>query len=320
MATGERIMWAYALKRVISTVPTLILASIIVFGLMRLIPGDPALLFIGDIDDPAALEAKRKALGLDQPLVTQYVSWVLALLQGDLGVSVQTGRPVSSEIAAAFPVTAVVVLAATAIAGIIAIPAGIIAGWKQNTKTDATIVSVVTLCLSVPGFWTALLLLTFFGAKWKLLPTVGYVSVFEDPMAGLIYLIMPVTALVLTEIAVLTRMSRASTIEVLGLEYITHARAKGVSEARLLSRHVFPNAFAPTLTVLGLILGHLLGGVVVIEQMFSLPGLGRIMVDAIFARDYAIVQGVLIFIVVIYVILNTIIDLLYPVFDPRVKL
>lgn len=313
-------MWAYALKRVISAIPILILASIMVFGLMRLIPGDPALLFIGDIDDPAALEAKRRELGLDQSLVTQYLTWAAALLRGDFGVSVQTGRAVLDEIRAAFPVTAIVVLTATVIAGFIAIPAGIVAGWKQNTKTDASIVGIATLCLSVPGFWTALLLLTFFGAKWKLLPTVGYVSVFEDPAAGMIYLIMPVVALVLTEVAVLTRMSRASTIEVMGLEYVTHARAKGVGEGRLLRRHVFPNAFAPTLTVLGLILGHLLGGVVVIEQMFSLPGLGRLMVNAIFARDYAVVQGVLIFIVTIYVAINTIIDLLYPVFDPRVKL
>ncbi|MBC2858473.1 ABC transporter permease [Stappia sp. 28M-7] len=313
-------MWAYALKRVISAIPILILASIMVFGLMRLIPGDPALLFIGDIDDPAALEAKRRELGLDQSLVTQYLTWAAALLRGDFGVSVQTGRAVLDEIRAAFPVTAIVVLTATVIAGFIAIPAGIVAGWKQNTKTDASIVGIATLCLSVPGFWTALLLLTFFGAKWKLLPTVGYVSVFEDPAAGMIYLIMPVVALVLTEVAVLTRMSRASTIEVMGLEYVTHARAKGVGEGRLLRRHVFPNAFAPTLTVLGLILGHLLGGVVVIEQMFSLPGLGRLMVNAIFARDYAVVQGVLIFIVAIYVAINTIIDLLYPVFDPRVKL
>ncbi len=313
-------MWAYALKRVISAIPTLILASIMVFGLMRLIPGDPALLFIGDIDDPAALAAKRQELGLDQSLVTQYLTWAAALLRGDFGVSVQTGRAVFDEIRAAFPVTAIVVLTATAIAGLIAIPAGIVAGWKQNTKTDASIVGIATLCLSVPGFWTALLLLTFFGAKWKLLPTVGYVSVFEEPIAGMTYLIMPVAALVLTEVAVLTRMSRASTIEVMGLEYVTHARAKGVGEGRLLRHHVFPNAFAPTLTVLGLILGHLLGGVVVIEQMFSLPGLGRLMVNAIFARDYAVVQGVLIFIVAIYVAINTIIDLLYPVFDPRVKL
>lgn len=313
-------MWAYALKRVLSAIPTLVLASIMVFGLMRLIPGDPALLFNGEIDDPAALEAKRRELGLDRSWLMQYLGWAGALLRGDMGVSVQTGRPVIDDIADAFPVTAIVVLVATALASLLAIPAGIVAGWKQNSRTDAAIVGIATFCLSIPGFWTALLLLTFLGAKWQLLPTVGYVSVFEDPVAGLVYLVMPVIALVLTEVAVLTRMSRASTIEVMGLEFVSHARAKGVGEGRLLWRHVFPNAFAPTLTVLGLILGHLLGGVVVIEQMFSLPGLGRLMVGAIFARDYAIVQGVLIFVVVIYVALNTVIDLLYPVFDPRVKL
>ena len=313
-------MLRYVFKRLMAALPSLLIAAVIVFILMRAIPGDPALLFVGDVNDEAALEAKRVELGLDRGLAEQFWIWFSSIARGDLGESVRTGRPVLGEIMATFPVTAVTVVAATVIAALIAIPGGVLAGWRQNTKTDAAVVGLAAVCLSIPSFWSALLLLTFFGATLGWLPTIGYVSVFEDFGAGLIYLIMPVTALVLTELAVLTRMSRASTIEVLRLDYITHARAKGASERSVLWRHAFPNAFAPTLTLLGLILGHLLGGVVVIETMFSMPGMGRLMVDAIFARDYPVVQGVLLFTVLIYVVINLTVDLLYPVFDPRVKL
>lgn len=313
-------MLGFTLRRLSLSIPTLLLASVLVFSLMRLIPGDPALLFIDELADAETLAEIRRDLGLDRSIPEQYIAWLSQMLTGDLGTSIRTGRPVLGEILDTFPVTALMVILATFIAALIAIPGGVLAAWRQNTKTDATIVGLAALCLSIPSFWSALLLLSFFGATLGWLPTVGYVSVLEDPIGGILYLIMPVTALVLTELAVLTRMSRASTIEVLRLEYVTHAFAKGVPDRTILWRHVFPNSFAPTLTVLGLILGHLLGGVVVIETMFSLPGMGRLMVDAIFARDYPIVQGVLLFTVVIYIFVNLTIDLLYPIFDPRVKL
>jgi peptide/nickel transport system permease protein len=313
-------MLAYVVRRAALVLPTLLLAALMVFLLMRAVPGDPALLFVGDVDNPAAVAEKRVELGLDKPLPEQFARWIKRAATGDLGQSIKTDRAVREEIAEAFPVTLQIVLLATVIAVAIAIPAGMLAAWKQDTAADFALVAFVTLCLSVPSFWVALLLLMFFGAHLGWLPTVGYVSLSESFSGGMLYLAMPVAALVLTEVATLTRMSRSSAIEVLRLDYITHARAKGASEAAVLWRHAFRNAFAPTLTVIGLILGHLLGGVVVIETMFSLPGLGRLMVGAILARDYPVVQGVLLFVVLLYVVVNCAVYLLYPVFDPRVKL
>jgi peptide/nickel transport system permease protein len=312
-------MLSYSLRRLALALPTLLLAGILVFALMRLVPGDPALMFVGDVDDPEAVVRKRAELGLDRSLIEQFLLWGGSILSGDLGTSVKTGSPVASEIAESFPVTAQIVLIATFLSAIIAIPLGMIAAWKQNSSLDVAIVGFTTFCLSIPSFWMAVILLTMFGVNLGWLPTVGYVSMTENLLEGALYLIMPVTALLFTELATLTRMSRASTIDVLRLDYITHARAKGLGERTVLWKHAFPNAFAPTLTVLGL-LGHLLGGVVVLETMFSLPGMGRLMIGAIFARDYPVVQGVLLFIVMLYVVINLAVDLLYPAFDPRVKL
>lgn len=313
-------MLAYTARRLVLAIPTLLLAAVLVFLLMRLVPGDPALMFVGDAEDLDAVEEKRRELGLDRPLPLQFLFWLGQVLSGDLGTSIKNGRSVASAIADAFPVTAQIVLASTVLAAMFALPAGMLAGWRQNTRADVAVISFATVCLSIPSFWLALILLSVFGVKLGWLPTVGYVSIWEDPGRGLTYMIMPVVALFFGELATLTRMSRSSAIEVLRLDYVSHARAKGLPERTVLWKHVFPNAFAPTLTVLGLILANLLSGVVVIETMFSLPGLGRLLVDAIFARDYPVVQGVLLFIVIIYVAVNLVVDLLYPVFDPRVRL
>lgn len=313
-------MLTYIARRLMLVVPTLILAALLVFLMMRAIPGDPAMLFIGDLDNPQAIAAKRVELGLDRPLFLQFSTWVQNAMTGNLGESIKSGRLVTDEIAECFPVTARIVLLSTFIAVLLAVPAGMFAAWKQDSAADFAVVAFATLCLSVPSFWMALMLLMVFSVQLGWLPAVGYVSVSEDLSAGLLFLVMPVLALVLTEMATLVRMSRASMIEVLRLEYITHARAKGASEAAVLLRHAFRNAFAPSLTVIGLMLGHLLGGVVVIETVFSLPGLGRLMVTAIFARDYPVVQGTLLLIVLTYVAVNLAVDLLYPLLDPRVKL
>jgi peptide/nickel transport system permease protein len=215
-------------------------------------------------------------------------------------------------------VSASIVLIAVLVAALIAVPAGLIAAWKQNKPLDVAIVGGATLLLSVPSFWLGLLLLLAFGMKLGWLPVVGYVPLTEDFGQGLLYIVLPIATLALIETGVLTRMSRASAIEVLRLEYVTHARAKGASESRVLLRHVLPNAFAPTLTLIGLVLGHLLGGIEVLETVFTLPGLGRLLVDAIFARDYPVVQGVLLFTALVYVVINLLVDLCYPLFDPRV--
>ena len=311
-------MFGYIARRVLMTLPTLLLVAVTVFVLMRLIPGDPVLLMLGDSADPGQIAQARQQLGLDQALPLQFAHWLGRVLQGDFGHSISNGQAVLPLILERFEVSASIVLVAVLIAALIAVPAGLIAAWKQNKPLDVAIVGGATLLLSVPSFWLGLLLLLAFGMKLGWLPVVGYVPLTEDFHQGLLYIVLPIVTLALIETGVLTRMSRASAIEVLRLEYVTHARAKGAPESRVLLRHVLPNAFAPTLTLIGLVLGHLLGGIAVLETVFTLPGLGRLLVDAIFARDYPVVQGVLLFTALIYVLINLLVDLCYPLFDPRV--
>ncbi|MPS81243.1 MAG: ABC transporter permease [Achromobacter sp.] len=313
-------MLRFFIQRVGMALPTLLLISIMVFGLIRFIPGDPALLMLGDMADSQSLADMRKTLGLDHSFATQYLIWIRAVLSGDFGFSISSSQPVLDLLVERFSVSAVIVLISVGLAVLLAVPVGLYAAWKQNSLMDLGLVASATLLLSIPAFWLGLLLLYFFGMKLGWLPIVGYVSVSADPLRGLSYLVLPVVTLTLVEFGSIARMARASTIEVLRLEYIAHARAKGLSETAVLWRHALRNAFAPTWTLVGLILGNLLGGIAVLETVFTLPGIGRLMVDSIFARDYPVLQGCLLLITSIYVVVNLIVDLLYPVFDPRVKL
>jgi peptide/nickel transport system permease protein len=298
--------------------PTLLIMAVSVFVLIRLIPGDPASLMLGDLADAASLADLQKRLGLDQSLPVQFAIWFGNVLQGDLGKSITSSQPVLPLVLDRFWISARIVLIAVLIASVIAVPAGVVAAWRQNSSLDLALVGTATVLLSIPTFWLGLLLLLFFGLKLEWLPVVGYVSFAENPTSALLYIIMPVMTLFLHEMGVLIRMARASTLEVLRLDYITHARAKGLSEGAVLWRHAFKNAFGPTWTLIGLVLGNLLGGIAVVETVFTIPGLGRLLVDSIFARDYPVIQGCLLFVAFVYVVVNLIVDLLYPVFDPRV--
>ena len=311
-------MLRFALSRIVMAIPTLLIVAVAVFVMIRLIPGDPAQLLLGDLATPAALADLRARLGLDQTWPTQFGIWFGNMLHGDLGSSINTGQPVLPLVWDRFLISGRVVLVAVLFAALVAVPAGMIAAWKQNKAPDLILVGTATLLVSIPTFWLGLVLLIFFGLKLQWLPVVGYVSIGEDWKAGLLYLAMPILTLFLHEIGVLMRMARASTLEVLRLDYITHARAKGLSESAVLWRHAFKNAFGPTWTMIGLILGNLLGGIAVIETVFTIPGLGRLMVDSIFARDYPVIQGCLLFVSLSYVLVNLFVDLLYPLFDPRV--
>lgn len=311
-------MLGYILKRLLLTLPTLLMVALAVFFLIRLIPGDPALVMLGDAGDAASLAALRQDLGLDQPLPVQFLLWVEHALRGDLGHSILTSEPVSVLIWQRFQLTAIVVVVAVSAATVIAVIAGLAAAWRRDTPLDLAVVGAASLVLAVPSFWLGLILLLVFGLKLGWLPVVGYVPFSESAVEAALFLVLPILTLTITESGVLTRMMRSSAIDVLRLEYVTHARAKGLSEFTVLSRHVFPNAFAPTLTLVGLILGHLLGGIAVIETVFTLPGLGRLMVDSILGRDYPVVQGCLLFTAVVYVAVNLVVDLCYPLFDPRV--
>ncbi|HXZ08905.1 MAG TPA: ABC transporter permease [Paraburkholderia sp.] len=313
-------MLSYLFKRIALAVPTVAIVTVLVFGMMRAIPGDPATLMLGDINDPALLAQVRHQLGLDRSVPEQFVLWLSHLLRGDLGMSIVRHQPVTELIASTFPVTAQIVLAATLLASLIAIPAGLVAAWSQNRRADPAIVFTGILLVSLPSFWVGILLMWVFGVRLHWLPTFGYESFGEAGWGTLRYLVLPVVAVALGEIAVLMRIMRASSLEVLRLEYIAHARAKGLSESRVLMRHALPNAFGPALTVVGLVLGHLLAGGAVIETVFTLPGMGRLLVESIYARDYPVVQGCLLVIALVYVFVNLIVDLLHPLFDPRMKI
>ena len=309
----------YVVHRLLLALATLLLVSILVFAMVHMIPGDPAQLLLGDIDDPAALARLRELWGLNHPLPVQYLVWLGHVLTGDLGISISQQRPVITVLLSSAFVTATLVIPSVILAALLSIPAGMLAAWKQNTLTDAGVTTLAIIFLSIPSFWLGLLFLLYFGVHLNLLPVVGYVSITDHFWEGLTYLVMPVSSLALIETGVIMRMARSSTIEVLRLEYVTHARAKGLNELQIAFRHVLKNTMAPTWTMLGLTLSALLGGAVVIETVFSLPGLGRLLVDSIFARDYPVIQGCMLFIAVVFIVVNLLVDLSYPLFDPRVR-
>ncbi|MDE2134643.1 MAG: ABC transporter permease [Alphaproteobacteria bacterium] len=311
-------MLSYIAKRLLLAIPTLLLVAVAVFLLIRLIPGDPAQVMLGEGADAASLAALHHDMGLDHPLPVQFAAWFGHALSGDLGHSIVTGEPVASMILQRFQLTAIIVLVAVLLATLIAVVAGLVAAWRRDSIIDLAVVGSASIVLAVPSFWLGLVLLLVFGLKFGWLPVVGYVPFSESAAQAALFLILPIVTLTLTQSGVLTRMMRASSIDVLRQEYITHARAKGLAERVVLSRHVFPNAFAPTLTLVGLSLGHLLGGIAVLETVFTLPGLGRLMVDSILARDYPVVQGCLLFTAFVYVVVNLLIDICYPLLDPRV--
>lgn len=311
-------MLSFILRRIVMALPTLAIVALTVFFLMRLIPGDPVIVMLGDMAQPDMIEEYRRSLGLDRPMPIQFMSWLANVLQGDFGYSIVNKLPVLDLMLDRFQVTASVVIISVALASLLAVPAGVLAAWRQGGLIDLATVSLSSLLVSIPSFWLGLLILMLFGLTLNWLPIVGYISFSESPVSALAYLVMPVTTLVFSEMGFIARMTRSSMIEVMRLEYITHARAKGLSESAVLWRHAFPNAFAPTLTVIGLILGNLLGGVAVVETVFTLPGLGRLLVESIYARDYPVVQGCLLLVAGVYVVINLVVDLLYPLFDPRV--
>lgn len=313
-------MIAYVLRKLLLAVPTVLIVALIVFSLMRLIPGDPAQMLAGDITDPAIVAQIRDEMGLDEPLPVQFAIWAGQVLTGDFGESIITGEPVLDAIQKRFSVTASLVIPALLFSAFVAIPAGLLAAWKQNTAADMLTMFAVIVAISVPSFWVGMMLILVFGVWLGWLPTVGYVPLGEDFWRGVAYLIMPVSAIMFVEIGSIARMMRSNTIEVLRQDYILHARAKGVPESAVLYRHALKNAFAPTLTLLGLMLGSLLGGAAVIETVFSLPGIGRLLVNSIYARDYAVVQGILLIVSAVYILANLLVDLLYPLLDPKVEL
>jgi len=312
-------MATYLLKRIILMVPTLVLVALMVFFLMHLIPGDPAVAIVGAEADPKAIEEIRRTLGLDQPLPVQFATWFGRVLVGDFGRSIASGLPVMTTIVERFPTTLVLTSLATLFSVALAIPSGVLAAKFQNTGKDYLFMMVSLIGVSVPGFWLGLMSLLVFSVQFGWFPSSGYVPVWKDLGEGLRYMTLPSITLGLFMAAVVARMTRSSMLEVMRLEYVTHARAKGLTERVVLLKHALKNAFAPTLTTIGIQYGMLLGGAVVTEPVFGLPGLGRFVVQSIYSRDYPAVQGCILFIALVYMLVNLAVDVLYKVFDPRVK-
>lgn len=313
-------MQRFLLSRIISLFPILVGTSIVVFLLVHLIPGDPAAALLGMEANDTAIAALRSKLALDQPLVVQYFAWLGRILVGDFGRSIQGGRPVLGMILDALGPTLLLSTAALVVSLCISIPAGIVAATRRGTVADYG-ASLVALCgLSMPSFWLGVLLILAFSIYLPILPASGYVSPLVDPFGFLRFLILPAITLGAALAAATMRMTRAIMLEVLRADFVRTAKAKGLTERQVVWQHAFRNAEIPIVTLLGIQLGQLLGGVVITETVFSWPGIGKLTVDAIFARDYPVVQGAVLITATLFVLVNLITDIIYTVIDPRVRL
>jgi peptide/nickel transport system permease protein len=312
-------MFAYIVRRVAIIVPTLVFVSILIFGLQQLLPGDPAVVLAGEERDPNVVAYLRAKLRLDEPLPLRYLHWVGGVLQGDLGESLRLQKPVRELIFEKLPVTLELGLFAMAIALAIGIPAGIVSAVKRGTAWDYGANVVALWGLSTPNFWLGIMLILLFSVTLGWLPASGFVSPFEDWRANVAALVMPAFVLGNAIAAVLMRHTRSAMLQVLSSDYVRTARAKGVPERGVVLRHALRNALIPVITLGALELGTLLSGAVLTEQVFSIPGFGKLIVDAVFNRDYAVVQGVVLFTATAYIVLNLLADILYVVVDPRIR-
>ena len=314
-------MSKYILRRLVQLIPTLLGISLLVFGLMRLLPGDVVRVLVGpELNISAAQRATlERMLGLDAPLHLQYFRWLGAVLQGDFGLSLRSSQPVLAIIKQRFPITLELSLLSLLVSWVIAVPLGIWAAVRRRGMAEFTSQVVGLVGLSVPNFWlaTMLLLATSLWLRWQ--PSPLWVSIFKDPVTNLQMMIMPVIALSAALVAAIMRMVRSSMLEVLGQDYIRTAQAKGLGGRVILVRHALKNAFIPVVTVMGVQLGLLLGGAVVIEQIFGLPGIGWMILNGIYQRDYTLVQGGVLFIAVVFVLINLLVDVLYAYVDPRIR-
>jgi peptide/nickel transport system permease protein len=312
-------MLKYLLNRIIYFVPTLVVVAFIVFFLIHLIPGDPAIVMLGSDANPEALASLRETLGLDKPLPVQFVTWLGDVARGKFGVSLHTKLPVFQSIQERFPVTLTLTTLSLLFSLVFALPSGILAALFRNTKKDYLFMLATSLGVSFPGFWLGLVALMVFSLHLGWFPSSGFVPIWENFWEGLRYMLLPSLTLGAAMAAVVARMTRSSMLEVLNLEYVTHARAKGLTEWKVVVKHALKNAFAPTLTTIGIQYGGLLGGAVVTETVFSLPGIGKYIVNAISVRDYPVVQGCILYMALVYLVINLVVDILYVYFDPRIE-
>lgn len=312
-------MISTVLGRILAAVPVLIGIAVVSFFLIRLVPGDIVNVMMGeDFGDPALEAELRRLFGLDQPIHVQFADWFGGLLQGDLGTSLRTGRPVMQEILDRFPTTLELAVAALLVSLAIAIPAGIVTATRRNSSIDMGARLASLIGLSLPNFWLGILLILLFAVFLRWVPSSGYAP-FALSWQHFQFLILPAITLGTSLAAVTMRMTRSSLLEVLGVDYIRTARAKGLSERAVVTNHALRNSLIPVVTVIGIQLGGLLGGTIIVEQIFSWPGLGSLLVRAIYQRDYPMVQGLTMFLAFFFVFMNLVVDLLYVYLDPRLR-
>ncbi|MBO9170985.1 ABC transporter permease [Rhizobium sp. L245/93] len=312
-------MYTYIGKRLLVAIPTLIIISIFVFSLQKLLPGDPVLAMAGEERDPQVIEFLREKYRLNDPVVYQYGYWLGAVLKGDLGISLRTNQPVLTLVAQKLPVTLQLAIMSMIFAVVIGIPMGILAAVKRNTIIDF-FGNIVALCgLSIPNFWLGIMLILLISVKLGWLPASGYQPFFDDPLQSIKTMLMPAFVLGNALAATLMRHTRSSMLSVLSADYIRTARAKGLKESAVVLQHTFRNALLPIITVSALLFGELLAGAVLTEQIFTIPGFGKLIVDAVFNRDYAVVQGVVLCTAVGFIFMNLVADVFSVLLNPRLK-
>lgn len=313
-------MWLYIGKRLLSLIPVLIVVSIVIFSILHLTPGDPARAMLGSEAPPEQVAALRERLGLNDPLIMQYLSWIGGVLRGDLGESIFLRKPVLTAIIDNLVPTLQIATLGMVVALLLSIPFGTLAARHRGTALDRSVAGFTLLGMAVPSFVLGLLLIFAFGVWWRLLPVSGYVNPFVDFGRGMSTLILPAISLGAIISALITRTTRAAVLDVLNADYIVAARSRGVAERRLLFSHTLKNAGLPILTVVGLTFGTLVTGAVVTETIFNIPGLGSLLIQAIPRRDYVVIQGVVLFVTLIFLLVNLLVDVLYGFVDPRVRL
>jgi peptide/nickel transport system permease protein len=312
-------MFAYLVRRVLATIPVMGFVALFVFSLLYLTPGDPAAVIAGDQATLDDIRRIRERLGLDEPFHIRFFGWLWAILHGDLGISIFTNLPVSEMIVQRIEPTLMLALVTIVLSVSLAVPMGVVAAWKAGSWIDRAVMAFAVFGFSMPVFVTGYILVFLFALEWDLLPVQGYTSIRLGVGPFLTNIIMPSVALGTIYMALIARITRASVLEVLSQDYIRTARAKGLAEDKVLIRHALKNAAVPIVTVIGIGVALLIGGVVVTESVFAIPGLGRLTVDAILRRDYPIIQGVVLLFSFIYVLLNLLVDLSYTLFDPRIR-
>lgn len=312
-------MLSFILRRVLIAIPTILLISIFVFTLQHLLPGDPVLAMAGEDRDPETLNFLREKYGFNDPLPVQYLKWLGNALTGDLGISLRTNQPVITLIGEKLPVTIQLATMAMIFALVIGIPAGIVSAIYKGTFTDYLANFVALSGLSIPNFWLGIMLILLVSVKWGLLPASGYVPFSEDPIRSLQVMVMPAFVLGTALAAALMRHTRSAMLTVLTSDYVRTARAKGLKERRVILLHAFRNALTPIVTLAALLFGELIAGAVLTEQIFTIPGFGKLVVDAVFSRDYAVVQGIILVTAVGFIFMNLLADVAYVLLNPRLR-